>query len=631
MIRKLKALALSLATIFALALSFTTVSAYEDVSITSFDISLDINENGLIQVNQSIDAFFNVSRHGIIAYIPQRYDMVWDIDGQSVEKSYYFPVNNVTVYDRTYVTDTDSYGNVLIQIGDADTYVDDLQNYDYSYSVQMRDLDLNGQQALYTNIVGDGWDMSMEEVSFSITLPKAWPEEIYFYSGYYGQETEADVTYSISGNTLTGVLNGGLSPNQALTIYAPLANDFFTFIPAPDYTIGALALFSLFSALTALLFFKFGRDEKTVEVVEFYPIEGLSSAQVGYIYEGIVDTRDVVSLIIEWAYKGYLTITEDDSKGKDFTLTKINEIADTEIRAEVTLFNKLFKNRDVVTSDDLKNSFYTSVEYAKKDIQRHFFGNKSRRIFDPKATVFKVFLAIFSMLPVGLVVAAQIYFNTYEIEMAIGLGLVSIALSTALMIIWIIAVKFWPSLRKIQKSLSTVGLILVTSFFIFVSFFLLSLANFAFWKILVLYALIATNIGFTSVMDKRTELGTKYLGHILGLKNFIEAAEKDKLEMLIHDDPSYFYRILPYAYVLNVSDVWSKKFEDIVIQQPDWYSGSNPLNTYIFVSHLNRTLGSMSRAMTSMPQSSGRGGGSFGGGGGGFSGGGFGGGGGSSW
>lgn len=631
MIRKLKALALSLTTLVLLALSFTTVSAYEDVSITSFDISITIDENAKMQVDQNIDTYFNISKHGIYAYIPQRYDMTWNIDGSSIDKSYYFPVNNIQVYGDPASVDIDGYGNVVIQIGDADVYVNGPKSYHYSYDIQMRDLDLDGQQALYFNIVGDGWDMSMAEVNFSITLPKEWPSDIQFYSGYYGTNADADVSYSINGNTLSGTVSGGLARNNALTIYAPLANDYFTFIPAPDYTLAALAIFSLISIITILLFFRFGKDEKAVEVVEFYPIEGLSSAQVGYIYEGVVDTRDVVSLIIEWAYKGYLSITEEDSKSKDFVLTKIKDISESEIRAEITLFDKLFKNRDTVTSEDLKNTFYRSVEYAKQDIQRHFIANKERRIFDNKATAIKVLLAIFSMLPVGLVVGATVYANTYEPALSFASAAISVGISIVLMLAWIIAVKFWPSLRKWQRSLSTFGLILFSALYILISFVLLSIADLAFWKILILYLLIATNIGFISVMDKRTELGTKYLGHILGLKNFIEVAEKDKLEMLIHDDPSYFYRILPYAYVLNVSDTWSKKFENIVIEQPDWYVGNHPLNTYIFVNHLNRTLGNMSRAMTSVPQAKAHGGGGFGGGGGGFSGGGFGGGGGSSW
>ena len=37
------------------------------------------------------------------------------------------------------------------------------------------------------------------------------------------------------------------------------------------------------------------------------------------------------------------------------------------------------------------------------------------------------------------------------------------------------------------------------------------------------------------------------------------------------DNPEYFYNILPYAYVLGVSDKWMKKFEGITMEAPHWY------------------------------------------------------------
>jgi uncharacterized membrane protein YgcG len=102
--------------------------------------------------------------------------------------------------------------------------------------------------------------------------------------------------------------------------------------------------------------------------------------------------------------------------------------------------------------------------------------------------------------------------------------------------------------------------------------------------------------------------------------------------MLVEQDPAYFYKLLPYAYVFNVTDIWSKKFESIAIEGPSWYHGGNNMMTpMFFMNRFNRTMNTMNRSMTSVPQSKGRAGGSFGGGGGGFSGGGFGGGGGGHW
>ena len=109
----------------------------------------------------------------------------------------------------------------------------------------------------------------------------------------------------------------------------------------------------------------------------------------------------------------------------------------------------------------------------------------------------------------------------------------------------------------------------------------------------------------------------------------MQPAEKDRLETMVEREPQYFYNILPYAYVLDVSDIWMEKFESIAIEPPQWYSSHglyNSFDTVRFHHFMNTTMRSATAAMTSTPSSKGSGGS-----GGGHSGGGSGGGGGGSW
>ncbi len=613
-----------------LLLSFTQVAAYDPVEINNFDIKMVIDENGLIKVDQTLDVQFNEDRHGIYAYIPQTYDMVWTIEGEELERSYYFPVRKVQVYGDEYETETDGYDNVILKIGDGDRYVFGQKIYRYSYTIQLRDLELNGLQAFYFNLVGDGWQLPIKSVNFSITMPKEWPSDIKFYSGLYGSDEQLNIDYSINGNTLTGSFNQGLLTYQALTIYAPLPNDYFTFIPPTDFSLLILGFSGVLVVIASLLFLKFGKDKLVVETVEFNPIPGLSSAQVGFVYDGMVDTKDILSLIIEWGYKGYLSIAEDGSK--DFTLTKLKEIDMSEIKAEQTLFNQLFKSGDIVTNSDLKNTFYLSMQNAKNDVYRYFQGNPKRRIYSNTATTLKVIFGMIGLLPLSLLFANYFYIQTYRGGLAFVIAGVVFVFGSLLSAWFIYAIKRWPSQKSIIRMTNAVFMFIAIMLFVFGSFAGSWALEIPTWQYVFVLLLTFVLVGLVSVMDKRTDLGIEYLGKIIGLKRFIEVAEKDRLEMLVHDDPTYFYKILPYAYVLNVSDVWSKKFESIAIEQPSWYSGPNThFNTYLFMNSFNRTLSNMNQVMTSIPQKSGSGGGGFGGGGGGFSGGGFGGGGGGSW
>ena len=130
-------------------------------------------------------------------------------------------------------------------------------------------------------------------------------------------------------------------------------------------------------------------------------------------------------------------------------------------------------------------------------------------------------------------------------------------------------------------------------------------------------------------LPKRTQYGNEILGKLRGFKNFLETAEKDKLESLVMQNPNYFYDILPYTYVLDVSDTWIKKFETISLQAPSWYDSPDTFNTTSFEKFMNTTMVSAQSAMSSSPSSDSSSGGESSGGG--SSGGGSGGGGGGSW
>jgi uncharacterized membrane protein YgcG len=136
---------------------------------------------------------------------------------------------------------------------------------------------------------------------------------------------------------------------------------------------------------------------------------------------------------------------------------------------------------------------------------------------------------------------------------------------------------------------------------------------------------------FFNLMSRRTAYGDQILEKTLGFKEFIKTAERDKLEMMFASDPSFFYRILPYAMVLNVSDQWSSHFDKMTVAPPRWYRGGYQDRTFgaaAFTNTLNSSFNSLTRSMTSSPSSSGSSGSSSIGG---FSGGGSGGGGGGSW
>ncbi|OHA78477.1 MAG: hypothetical protein A2V96_02460 [Candidatus Yonathbacteria bacterium RBG_16_43_6] len=113
------------------------------------------------------------------------------------------------------------------------------------------------------------------------------------------------------------------------------------------------------------------------------------------------------------------------------------------------------------------------------------------------------------------------------------------------------------------------------------------------------------------------------------MKDYLQIAEKDRLQFhnAPEKKPEIFEKLLPYAMVLGVSDIWAKEFEGIYTVPPSWYSGpSEGAFSAVAFSKIADNFNTFAENyMLATPRRSGGSGGS------GFSGGGGGGGGGGSW
>ncbi len=147
----------------------------------------------------------------------------------------------------------------------------------------------------------------------------------------------------------------------------------------------------------------------------------------------------------------------------------------------------------------------------------------------------------------------------------------------------------------------------------------------------------------TILIDPKTKEGNRLYHELLGLRMYINTAEKYRIEF--HNDPekykSVFENLLPYAIIFGLEKKWIKEFKDIYKVSPDWYVGdfsdfdvlhitSSIMQPYLFRDN-NRTS-SFDSDFPSSPTGGGFSSGSSGfSSGGGYSGGGGGGGGGGSW
>src|SRR5260370_13083312 len=75
-------------------------------------------------------------------------------------------------------------------------------------------------------------------------------------------------------------------------------------------------------------------------------------------------------------------------------------------------------------------------------------------------------------------------------------------------------------------------------------------------------------------MPAHTEQGARALEAVLGFEDFLVHVESDRFNRMIKT-PEMFEKFLPFAMALGVEKNWSRGFQGIMTQPPQWYRGSS--------------------------------------------------------
>ena len=612
--------------VFFLLLSPVPTSADENSAVygESYITIMKVHKDGSIDVDVEYNVIFNEERQGIFIMLPQAYEMTFDLNGDKVNRRYLFPISNIESESHTIDIDHSRKG-VVVKMGKEGVYLTGLNTFKLSYKVQTTDLNLKGKQMFYMNMFPTNSDFEVGRLEFNIQFYDNLSGNYYMYP-----PTGEVIKNQFENGSIVDSYEEGLF-NNTVTVEVPLTEGYFEF-PSINYVKPAFFLGVLAAIIAVFIYLLFGKDPVVIETVEFTAPEGLSSAEIGYVYRGLTNSKDVVSLIVYWASKGFIRIHE--LQNEEVALEKIQDLPAEWNVEEIRLFKKVFESGDYVEMKSLNTKIGETVLHLQAAIPRRFTQNPALRIYDRKSSMMKL-LSIFiiplipAMMGYSVVLLKTAYKTDALVAFSVGYGIfliISIAGSSLL--------AFDRVYKKSQRI--TYALIVVT-ITVLVGFGLAITFGAKDHKAFVLSTLLVFSVAlfFVANTSRRTQKGADWVGQVRGLKRFIEVAEKDRLIALVKETPYIFYDILPYAYVLGVTDIWINKFESIAIQAPDWYVSSNPnLTTYWMMRSLSRSMNGVSTSLTSIPvATSGKGGGSFGGGGGGggFSGGGFGGGSSGSW
>jgi uncharacterized membrane protein len=474
---------------------------------------------------------------------------------------------------------------IHVRIGDAKRYVKGNQTYVITYEVENVILFFDDHDELYWNVTGNYWKAPIKEASATVSLITKGKSKNLMVAGYeggYGSKEECGFeTYDNSGKFFA---KRSLRMGEGLTIafgwdkgLVSPPSSWKKFLWAMNIAENWVFLLPIFSFIYMFnRWYRKGRDPRVRESVTVmyeppkFENQPLTPAEVGTLIDEKLDPRDITSTIVGLAVKGYIKIEETKKEG--------------------ILFDK--------------------TDYYLKKVKKH----------DSNLSPFEIELMkdLFpAEMPGTLVSDLKNKFYT-------NLGVLKKLLYGEL----IRKKCFLSSPEKVKNSYLVAG-ILVFVFSVLAFVFLVPNPG---WKGIIAGILTGIPVlAFAKFMPVKTRMGAMAYMDILGFQEFMNRAEKDRLERM--GDMNLFSKFLPYAIALNVADNWAKAFEGIYQDPPDWYvspGGFRTFSPYAFTHSLNSVTSDLSSAMFSAPRgSSGGGGGGFGGGG--SSGGGFGGGGGGSW
>ncbi len=328
--------------------------------------------------------------------------------------------------------------------------------------------------------------------------------------------------------------------------------------------ISAMLIFSLVP-----IFMGIAQKRKVIKPVELFPPRGSSPVDVliGY-YGRLANPHGIFNpLMLYWAERGFITIEEDCKRGLKLTKLKDIERPDSNdgfitatYELEKSLFEHLFSARTV---------FYTlaSVDFSS------FFGKimkgckeEAAKTADRKTKIFSI---LTNILPFAML---------FAVTLAVGLSTGS---PVAVAVLFPAVAMAFGKLTHTSDDLSK-----GTAIWYFMYPFLIAFGGIPFcatvylmpWEAGVTLSaalIVALLILFVinKKIDSRKPARLQTYGRICGFKRFLLLAEVEKLEALVEENPEYFYEILPYCYILGITEKLKKKFDRIIMDGPSWYLG----------------------------------------------------------
>lgn len=413
-------------------------------AITSFQSTIEIEQDTDLHIIETIDYQTSVPRHGIYRYLP--------VVNQSNQQKDYVEITNLSVHDldgnKYRFEKSISNQNLIIKIGDPEKTFTGEKTYVLEYTTKNAVDHYETYDELYWDITGEGWQLPILQTKVEVLSPFAKLEEGQCYTGVFGSTAQDCQFTKKEPSSYEATTLGTLSSQENFTLVLKINPDNELRFPGTIDDLrkwfghyGPVLLIVVPSLVMIWLWWSRGRDWVTnaphillnqeqytqkrraiwqrLQIPFVYePFKDLTPAQVGAVANEKIEMREIVAEIIDLARKKYIDIERKTTKkllgtNEDYTFTKKKKSASSLPEHQQYLLEKMFTDGSSIKLSTLKGTFYKYLPELKKKIwssvleHDYFEGNPNRirNIYRAVSVVLAVVSGIY-----GIWLIDQIYF-----------------------------------------------------------------------------------------------------------------------------------------------------------------------------------------------------------------------------
>jgi hypothetical protein len=398
----------------------------------------------------------------------------------------------------------------------------------FVYRVRRGILTFDDHDELYWNATGHEWEVPIQHAEAYVnTLPGVSDKEVRI-AAYTGPPGGAGQDYRVDrvGRYLRITVTRPLRPREGVTVVVgwppghigrPSALRRATWFVGDNWP---FALPFLAFGFGGLVWWAYGRDPAATRSVkpEYEPPPGLIPAEAGALVDEKAEPREVLATIVDLAVRGYLHIEQITTAfGKtDFMFKRLRPIGgDPDLKDfELFVLAKLF------------SSDWTLNMRLLSEVRRDY-----DHVFPP------------------------IRDRLYRLMIEDGL--------------------FPSSPERARQDWMIPGVLLVVAAFALPGYWPSWLNAYGITLPIAIGASGLVLIGWSRGMAHRTWRGVQVVASVRGFQEFLERAEKDRLERMAADT---LHRFLPWAISLGVTERWIFSFDGLKVDAPGWYTGTSPFS-----------------------------------------------------